>query len=64
MHAALNMVASDNSEEFLGEKLAMEASLNVVLPAEPDFAESWSQEQHVMEEMAFQQRLLDEAAAL
>ena len=47
-------------EEFPGERLAMEASFNEVLPAPDDVADAWSARMHEQEEVQRQQRILEE----
>ena len=43
-------------EEFPGQRLAMEASFNEVLPAPDDVAEEWSLKMHAEEEVVERQR--------
>ena len=49
VQAAINMEAPDDSEEFPGEKIVIEASLNGVLLAQDDYVEGWLHEQHTKE---------------
>ena len=58
LRAAARMGAPE--EEFPGERLALEASFNEVLPAPDDVAEEWSARMYVEEEVERQRRILEE----
>ena len=51
----------DQEGEWIGLKEAEEASFNILQPADPAFAESWSLKEHTEEELELQRQLLAEA---